>query len=334
MGLLGNLFKPKIEKLRERGDIDGLETVLASNARTEQRIEAMDALVELGADNVGEALVATLGDADPAVDQAAEKALHGLGAAAAEALAAGLGQPIGDRALGLLLGLGDACGEPLQTAAQNDDEACRNRAIAGLLSIAGTTDDEATRELAFRTILAALGDKAPACRAVAASGLAAFGDPRAAKALAAQLKDGDETVREACRNTLSQIGSPAVPYLGYALADRNPNSRLLAAGLLAEVDAAPVGVEDRQAVLVTLMELIGTKDGDLGTAVATAVKRIPAADVIEMQLDRLEDPNSDEREETEDFVRQLLGHGAVDPREREAADRRLTEILTAEPEDY
>ncbi|MCK5376416.1 MAG: hypothetical protein KAJ97_04985, partial [Acidobacteria bacterium] len=66
----------------------------------------------------------------------------------------------------------------------------------------------------------------------------------------------------------------------------------------------------------------------------TAVERIPVGDVIDMQLERLEDPNSDEREETESLVRKLLEHGAIDPRERQAADRRLTRILTADPEDY
>ena len=44
---------------------------------------------------------------------------------------------------------------------------------------------------------------------------------------------------------------------------------------------------------------------------------------------RLEDPNSDEREETESLVRQVLEHGAIDPRERQTADRRLTQILAA-----
>jgi len=334
MGLLGNLFGPKIDKLKERGDVEGLEAILASDAKLEHRVDAIDALVELEGDSISEALAAALGDADPAVDRAVETALRGLGANAAEALAARLAQPIGDRALGLLLDLGDASAEPLQNAAQNDDEACRHRAISGLLDLRRTTGDEATRELCFRTVLAALGDKAPACRAEAAAGLAAFGDPRAAKALAAQLKDGDETVRTACRSTLGEIGSPAVPYLVDALVDRNPNSRLLAAGLLAEIDTAPVEVQDRQAVLVTLVDLLDSKNEVLGKAVATAVERIPVADVIDKQLERLEDPNSDEREETESLVRQLLEHGAMDPHERQAADRRLTRILTADPEDY
>ena len=119
-----------------------------------------------------------------------------------------------------------------------------------------------------------------------------------------------------------------------ALADRNANSRLAAAELLAEIDAAPVEVQDRQAVLVTLLDLLGSKDAALGTAVTTAVERIPVSDVIDMQLERLEDPNSEEREETERLVRKLLEHGAIDPGERQAADRRLTRALAADPEDY
>jgi len=334
MGILGNLFGPKIDKLKERGDVEGLEAILASDAKLEHRVDAIDALVALEGGSIAAILTAALGDADPAVDEAAETALRNLGANAADALAAGLGQPIGDRALGLLLDLGDAGAEPLQNATHNDDEACRHRAISGLLALAKTTGDESTRELCFRSVLAALGDKASGCRAEAAAGLAAFGDPRAAKALAAQLKDGDETVRMACRRTLGEIGSSAVPYLGDALADRNANSRLAAAELLTEIDAAPVEVQDRQAVLVTLLDLLDSKDAALGKAVTTAVERIPAGDVIDMQLERLEDPNSEGREETESLVRKLLEHGAIGPGERQAADRRLTRALAADPEDY
>lgn len=333
MGLFGTLFKPKVDKLAESGDVDGLEAILRSDAKSEDRVASIDALVTFGGEGSAAAFAAVLGDADPTVDLAIEGALRGLGAEAAEALAAGLGKPTGDRALGLLLDLGDASAEPLQHAAHGDDEACRHHAISGLLDLANVTDDDATHELCFRAILAALGDKVPACRAEAASGLATFGDPRAAKALAAQLKDGDESVRKACRGTLSKIGSPSFPYLVDALADRNPNSRLLAAGLLAEIDTAPAEVQDRQAALVILMGLLSAENQTLGQAVAAAVERIPAADVIEMQLERLEDPNSDEREETEDLVRRLLEHGAMDPSERQSAERRLDQILAADPEE-
>ncbi len=55
--------------------------------------------------------------------------------------------------------------------------------------------------------------------------------------------------------------------------------------------------------------------------------------MVDGQLERLEDPTSDEREETEDLVRRLLEHGAMDPRDRQAAERRLTRILAADPDD-
>ncbi len=260
MSLLQNLFGPKIDKLRQRGDVEGLEAILVSGARSEHRVAAIDALVELEGGASSTALAGVLGDADPAVDRAAETALRDLGTGAAEALATALTGPNGDRALGLLVNLGDAGAEPLKYAAQSDDEACRQRAISALLDLAGTTGDEATRELCFRAVLAALGDGAPTCRAAAAAGLAAFADPRAARALAAQLKDGDETVRTACRTTLCGIGPPAVPYLADALIDRNPNSRLLAAGLLAEIDAAPVEVQDRFQVLISLVGILDSND--------------------------------------------------------------------------
>jgi len=333
MGLLGNLFGPKIDKLKQHRDVDGLKAILASDSRPELRIDAMDALVELAGADSSESLVTVLGDTDSVVDQAAEKALRTLGADASGAFASSLSLPVGDRALGLLLDLGDASAKPLQAAAHDEDEAGRHRAISGLLDLAETTKSDEIHEQCFRSILAALGDKEPTCRAEAAAGLAAFGDPRAAKALAAQLKDGDEGVREACRSTLSGIGSPAVPYLVGALMDRNPNSKLLAAGLLAEVDTAPVEVQDRQAMLGKLIDLLGSKNETIGPLVAATINRTPAADVIDIQLQRLEDPNSDEREETEDFVRQLLEHCAIEPQERQAAERRLAQIIAAESED-
>jgi HEAT repeat protein len=245
----------------------------------------------------------------------------------------GLGQPIGDRALGLLLELGDAGADPLQHAAQHDDETTRLRAVSGLLALAKSTETEATRDQCFRAMLATLGDGAPSCRAAAASGLAAFADPRAAKALAAQLKDGDETVRSACQSTLREIGSPAVPYLIDAVADRNANSKQLAAALLAEAEYEAVEAQDRQAALRTLIDLLGSKSSELAESAATAVRRIPAADVIHNNLERLEDPTSDEREETEEFIRGILENGAVDSRERAAAERRLDAIAEADPND-
>jgi HEAT repeat protein len=332
MAFLTKLFGPNIDKLKERGDGEALREIV-SGGKAEHRVEAISALVELEDGGASEALASALGDSDPAVDRAAESALRDLGVQAADALAAGLSRPIGDRALGLLRDLGDAGAEPLRNAAASDEEAGRRRAVSGLLDLAATTRDDATRELCFRTVLAALGDRAPACRARAARGLSSLGDPRAARALAAQLKDGDETVRAACRSTLAEIGSPAVPYLVDALADRNRNSRLLAAGLLAEIDTAPVEVQDRQALLVTLFDLLDSKDDALAEAASTAIGGIPAVDVIEAQLERLEDPNSDEREETESLVRRLLEHGAVDPVQREAANRRLDLILAAEPDE-
>jgi HEAT repeat protein len=330
MGLLDKLLGPKIDKLKDRGDVEALEAIVVADAKLEHRLDAINALVELEGDTIAETLAAALNDADPAVEQAAEKGLRNLGANAAEALAAGLSRPGGDRALCLLVELGDASAEPLRNASQSRDVVGRHRAVAGLLDLARATEKDETRELCFRTVLAALGDKAPMCRAEAAFGLAAFGDSRSAKALAALLKDGDETVRTACRSTLGVIGSPAVPYIVNAMLNRNPNSKLLAAELLAEIDAAPIEVQDRQAVLVTLIDLMDSKDEALANAVTTAMQHIPAADVIEQHLERLEDPNSNERDESESLVRKLLEYGAMEPYERQEADRRMTQILAAQ----
>ena len=37
MGLFGKLFKPKVHKLAESGDVEGLEAVLRSDANGEDR---------------------------------------------------------------------------------------------------------------------------------------------------------------------------------------------------------------------------------------------------------------------------------------------------------
>jgi HEAT repeat protein len=330
MGLVERLFRPKVERLATAGDIEGLRAIATSEGKLEQRIAAIDALVELGKGSVTAVLVSLLGDSEPKVADTAERVLRGLGAEAAQDLAAALATPEGDRALDLLLGIGDACAEALHEAASHDDETVRHRVISGVLELAADTDDEETHELCFRTLLASLGDREPSCRAEAAAGLATFSDPRAARALAAQLKDGDETVRTACRDTLATIGSPAFPYLIDAVADRNANSRLLAAELLAKIDSEPADVQERQAALKALLALRTSADGALTDAVEGAIRSIPATDVVEQQLMRLEDITSDEREETEELVGRLLKHGNIDPRERQSVERRLAEIPSSD----
>jgi HEAT repeat protein len=327
MGLLDRLFRPKIDKLKDRGDTAGLTEILVSDGQAEQRVAAIEALAGIGPPDLAETLVSVLSDSEPAVASAAEAVLLDLGASAPQALASTLSDPVGEKALGMLLSWGDAGADTLSEALQNQEDIGRLRALDGLLEIARTTGDDDTRELVFRSLLASLGDRAPDCRVAAAEGLAELGDPRAARALAAQLKDGAESVRDACRSTLSRIGATAVPDLTAALMERNTNSRLLAAGLLGEVWSESVDLQDREAALRTLVGLAGDRDDDVRQRVTTSLAKIPVTDVVETHLERIEDPTAFEREESAELVRDLLEHGAVEPDRRERLLQRLDRLM-------
>jgi len=327
MGLLERLFKPKIEKLRDRGDGAGLHTILASDAKTEHRVTAIEALVEMAGPDLAEVLVSRLGDQDPAVDGAAEKALRQLGASALEALTASLTSPVGDRTLDMVLELGDSGADSLRDASQSLEASGRRRALQGLLEIAQATSDDDIREISFRSLLAAVGDRSAECRSEAADGLNLFRDPRAARALAAQLKDGNEAVRQSCHTTLEGIGAAAIPDLTAALMERNPNSRLLAAELLGGVWSESVDLQDREAAVRTLLGLVDDRDDRVRQAVTTSLGRISVSEMVEAHLERIEDPTSFEREESAELIRQLLEHGAVEPVRRDAALERLSRLM-------
>jgi HEAT repeat protein len=230
MSLLDHLFGPKVAKLEEKSDVDGLIAVVSSDARDDLRVAAIEALARLDAVATAPALVAEISAADAQVATAADVAVRSLGPAASGALVDALAGEEAERVLAILLDLGDAAVEPLRGAAESSDERIRRRALDGLLELDRRLAMPEVREAVFRALLASLGDRSPACRVIAASGLEDLGDPRAGRALAAQLKDGDETVRAACRTALLMIGEDAVPNIVDALYDRNANSGGGAAG--------------------------------------------------------------------------------------------------------
>ena len=188
----------------------------------------------------------SLADIDSEVSLAAEKALTEMGTAPSAALVAALGGPGADSALRILLNLGQPAVEYLAGAYKDQDDEVRRRALDGLVELDARLDNDETREIFFRTLLAALGDRSPKHRVFAATQLEAIGDAKAGRGLAAQLKDGDESVRLACRRALAAIGEPAVPNLLDALADRNLNARKIAAELLGEVSCGDVEIDSRR----------------------------------------------------------------------------------------
>jgi HEAT repeat protein len=323
MGLMDRFFRPKIAKLEDRGDVERLIAVVESEAESDLRVPAIEALARLEAHSAAPVLVAKLEGDDAGAADAARAALRQFGGAASDSLVAALGREGGGPARTILLELGDAAVEPLRDAAGADDGNTRLDALAGLLELRERSQTPEARETVFRALLAALGDPDPLCRMTAASGLEQIADPRAGRALAAQLKDGDQSVRDACRTALGTIGVEIAPNLVDALYDRNANSRRLAAELLGEVCGADTGTGTCTEVLAALLEHVEDSDAGVRDAVARSLGVVPAADVVARQLELLADPERSDRLEVLEFLNRLLDHAAVDPSQKAAATRRI-----------
>lgn len=238
MGLLQNLIGPNVDKLVARGDVKGLVRVVATPGRAETRARAAAALAVSGDARALPALTSALADGDSIVAAAAEAGLRTLGVACAPGLAGLLehgDEAVAGRARSLLLEMGEGSVETLVAVARSGGDAGRERAVCSLGELWAELGDGGVREEVFRTLLAALGDRFASTRARAASLLGEVADPRAGRALAARLKDGDPAAREASAEALRRLGGVVVPSLVEALRDRNPNSRLAAARLLAEL---------------------------------------------------------------------------------------------------
>lgn len=313
MGLFDRLLKPNISKLESHGDVEALVKLVESNDRRDLRIDAIEALARIGGPKATDSLVGRFSDNDPDVAQAAERAVTGLGSAAGSVLTGSLGGQGSDVVLKILLNLGDGAVELLRGACSDQDETTRLRALGGLVELDTRLDNEEVRESLFRALLAALGDRSAGCRVLAATRLGALGDSRASRALAAQLKDGDDSVRSACRQALLAIGEPAVPYLLDALADRNMNSRRLAADLLGEVCCGDVNIESRRVALSALTDRASDSNAEIATAVHRALETIPCDAVITEQIEWLADPERSDHEEIEEFLTLMLEHGALTP---------------------
>ena len=324
MGLFDRLLKPNITKLESHGDVEALATLVESDNRRDLRITAIEALARISGPVAIGALVGALSDDDSEVEGAAEKAVTRLGSAAGGELIGALGGPGGEAAKGLLLNLGDEAVEVLRGACSDQDEAIRLQALGALVYLDAGLDNDEVRESLFRALLAALGDRSAECRVLAATQLETLGNAKAGRALASQLKDGDDTVRTACRHALLAIGEPAVPYLLDALADRNMNSRRLAAELLGEVCGGKVTVDSQRVALLGLIDRASDGNAEIAAAVHQALEAIPSDAVIVTQLEWLADPERSDHEEIEEFLTQMLEHGGLPSEAKERIDGRMS----------
>lgn len=278
MGLLQNLIGPNVDKLAARGDVEGLIRVLAAPGRAETRARAATALAASGDARALPALTSVLADRESVVAAAAEAGLESLGVAAAPGLAGLLeheDEAVAGRARSLLLELGGVAVETMVAVARRGGDAGRERAVGALGELWPGLGDAGARDEAFRALLAALGDRVAATRARAAALLGEVADPRAGRALAARLKDGDPAAREASVEALRRLGGAAVPCLVEALKDRNVNARLASARLLAEVGLEVAERATRIELRDAVLEAVDDRDPEVRDAAALVLSRLP-----------------------------------------------------------
>lgn len=323
MSLLGRLFGPKIDTLERQGDVPSLIDLTRAEHPPETRVKAIEALGRLGEESAVTAVAELIADDRSEVAAAATGALETLGDAADPALVDQLGTDRWDAALRLITDRGDEGFELLRTAVAEGDDAVHLRALTALIDLTDDDADEARREGLFSTLLGALGDRDPQCRILAATTLGTIGDPRSGKALAAQLKDGEEGVRSACRQALLDLGEPVLPHLLTALEDRNPNARRLGAELLGIVCSGPVDDDRRRPVLEALAEHAGRGPAEVRQAVRAALEAIPAEAVVTDRIRALGDPETGDPDAIREFLEDLAASEALP----EALQRRVESAL-------
>jgi HEAT repeat protein len=260
MGILEKLLGPNIQTLQLNGDVDALVELVGSD-RAKIRRRAIDALAELDGPRVLQGIAPLIGHDDAGVAEIARQKLLATGDGALPIVAGLLDDERPSIREGALALLGTVDPPPLEQLIQclQQGSDWTRPAVAGrLVELLAHVDDDG-REAVLGALRAAVGNKSPEVRILAAGTLAAEGDSRAAKALAAQLKDGTDEVREACAAALATLGEDAIPAIVTALRDRNPKARARAAALLGEMGAAAKG--DPPAELVDGLQRAAT-DGE------------------------------------------------------------------------
>ncbi|RPJ53886.1 MAG: HEAT repeat domain-containing protein [Methanobacteriota archaeon] len=167
---LRDLFKPNIDALAEKKDVEGLISALRRSSDPAVRKRAAEALGELREYKAGDALIAALGKEDPARKKAAEA----------------LGSIAYPRAIG-----------PLLKLLRDSDDGMR---VIAIVSLGRLGDQKATGPL-----IAMLRDKNRSIREAAAESLQRIGTP-AVESLCQALNDENVHVRANAIVVLGKIG--------------------------------------------------------------------------------------------------------------------------------
>lgn len=277
MGLLGRLLGPNVDKLAEARDLSGLFEVLR-HPKPEHRVRAIQALADSGESSVMSEIVGALGDPNAEVVNSARAALRNFGGEATGALEQALGaeeEHVSSIALELLLENDPPTVTPFASVLSHGNDQARKLAASTLVDLIPEMDVEESRETCFKALRAALGDKDPDVRVMAAGGLGKLADDRASKALVAQLKDGTEEVREACSGAIEELGSRVVPYLIDALSDRNANARAGAAGLLGRLGPA-IDPEEKDPLIERLREATSDREAEVAARARDSLQALGA----------------------------------------------------------
>ena len=288
------LFKPNIEKMEKKGDIEGMMKAMDyPNAGV--CIGAQEALIRIGEPAV-ETLIRALKDQERA--QVRYNAITVLGWIEGKRAVGPLIQALKDESSSVrqlaarVLGeKGDSRAvEPLIQALKDENTDARNAAERALKAIVDARAVEPLiqalrdEDLLFRfyvkwvlveirdakavePLIQALKDEDTAVREAAAEALGAIGDAKAVEPLIQALKDEDTAVRKTAAGALGAIGEVrAVEPLIQALKDEDRDVRKTAAGALGELGTAEA--------VEPLKRALKDTDGSVRKAAKDALKKM------------------------------------------------------------
>jgi|GEM_PF-429122 len=232
------LFKPNVEKLWTKGDVEGLIKALGYEKNPHVREHAASALGKIGDERAVEPLIKRLADGDRGVQWSAKSALGNMG---------------------------NSTVEPLIEALKDENEGVRRGATSAL----GKIGDER----AVEPLIEALKDENEEVRGGAALALGKFGDERAVEPLIEALKDENKDVRNSATLVLGEIGDESVVEpLIEALKDENEKVRGGAASALG--NASALGKIDDERAVELLIEALKDESEGYSSDVIEALSKI------------------------------------------------------------
>ena len=307
------LFKPNIEKMKAKGDVEGLIKALKhkdvrvrggaafalerlgwkpgddiEKARYLIAKREWDDLAGLGGPAV-ESLIQALKDEDRDVQTGAAEALRKIGEPAVEPLIKALKDENSDVrgvAAECLGEIGDARAvEPFIQALKDEASVFVVKEDGALVPSGGSAKGlSLIGEPAVEPLIQALNDKNPSLRAMAAAVLGVIGDARAVEPLIQALKDEDEYVLWNANMALRSIGEPAMEPL---IKDEDCRVR--------QAVALALGVTGDARAVEPLTQALKDEDFRVRVAVASALEMIGDTRAVEPLTQTLKDKNEDVR---------------------------------------